>query len=133
MEQYELSIDISNHGDMNHTFINICVCVCVQIYNRSTYVYVIGEIGSENDQNVFVALKEKKEEDETCQFGMKLTWRKQSKYSTRIFPLEWRHSTNNIEIFSKLLVHFRLQSYLCSTTNILFDLICYLDISRFPC
>lgn len=41
MEQYELSIDISNHGDMNHTFINMCVCM---------QAYVIDEIWSENDR-----------------------------------------------------------------------------------
>ncbi len=52
MEQYELSIDISNHGDMNHTFINIYI----QYYIGMRMRHIISHQKIiDNNQNVFVA------------------------------------------------------------------------------
>jgi len=53
MEQYELSIDISNHEDMNHTFINIQY-IGMRMRHIISHQKII-----DNDQNVFVLLKGK--------------------------------------------------------------------------
>ncbi len=53
MEQYELSIDISNHEDMNHTFINIYIQY-IGMRHLISHQKII-----DNDQNVFVLLKGK--------------------------------------------------------------------------
>lgn len=51
MEQYELSIDISNHEDMNHTFINIYTqYIGMRMRHIVSHQKII-----DNNQNVFVA------------------------------------------------------------------------------